>query len=227
MREVSCQIIKDLLPLYHDDVCSEESKEMVEGHLALCEHCQMELERIQADIPVLEKNRIDHTADDRVIKRIAAGWKKGREKSFIKGGIITALSITILILVYVGLFKWEIISVATDKVEISDISETADGKIVYQLDIDDGYRVNRLKYDMDKEGNFYITALRPVVKEETEPPYTLEKGYDFIDIKDQEAYRGRKIKAIYFGTPKDKKMIWKKGMELPDASEEVKERFGF
>lgn len=37
--EVNCGIIKDLLPLYVDDVCSEESKEAVAVHLSECESC--------------------------------------------------------------------------------------------------------------------------------------------------------------------------------------------
>ncbi|MCA1063928.1 zf-HC2 domain-containing protein [Rossellomorea sp. AcN35-11] len=227
MREVPCEIIEDLLPLYHDEVCSEESRKMVDEHLAGCEQCRIKLARIQTDLSLPEKEHVDHSTDDRVIEKIAATWKKGRARSFTKGVLISALSISILILAYAGLFKWNIISVASDKAEISDISETADGKIVYYLDIDDGYRVNTLKYDMDDSGNLYITALRPVVKEESLPPYTLEKGHDFIDIHDQEDFRGQEVKAIYFGTPKDKTLIWKKGMKLPEASEEVKERFGF
>jgi Putative zinc-finger len=227
MRDVPCQIIHDLLPLYHDEVCSDESREMVEEHLVHCEQCQLELERMKAELPIAEKKGIDPTMDDRLIQKIAATWKKGRKKSFMKGAIITALSITTLILVYAGLFNWDIISVAADKAEISDISKTADGKIVYYLNIDDGYSVNTLKYSMDDNGNFYITAKRPVVKKEAQPPYALEKGHDFIDVPSQEQSRGRKIKAIYFGTPKNKTLMWKKGMELPDASERVENRFGF
>ena len=34
-----CGIIKDLLPLYIDDVCTPESKETVETHLAECKNC--------------------------------------------------------------------------------------------------------------------------------------------------------------------------------------------
>ena len=36
----SCEIVKDLLPLYHDGVCSEESTAMVEQHLSECESCK-------------------------------------------------------------------------------------------------------------------------------------------------------------------------------------------
>ena len=33
MSKVSCEIVKDMLPLYYDNVCSDDSKRMVEEHL--------------------------------------------------------------------------------------------------------------------------------------------------------------------------------------------------
>lgn len=33
MKEISCDIIKDILPLYVDDVVSDDTKKMVEEHL--------------------------------------------------------------------------------------------------------------------------------------------------------------------------------------------------
>lgn len=35
-----CGIIRDLLPLYHDEVCNDESKSAVESHLSECEECR-------------------------------------------------------------------------------------------------------------------------------------------------------------------------------------------
>ena len=35
--KISCDMIQDLLPLYHDGVCSEESKKIIEEHLQICE----------------------------------------------------------------------------------------------------------------------------------------------------------------------------------------------
>ncbi|WP_226672050.1 zf-HC2 domain-containing protein [Rossellomorea aquimaris] len=227
MRDVPCEIIEDLMPLVVDDVCSEESRETVEEHLVHCKQCQLKWQRMKADLPIAEKKSIDATADDRVIKGMASTWKKGKKKSFLKGVFLSALSIAVLLLAYVGLFEWQITSVPADNAEITDVGKTEDGKIMYHLNINDGYSVNTLKYSMGDDGNFYITAKRPVVKEEAQPPFALEKGYDSIDIPDQESFRGQKIKAIYFGTPKDRTLIWKKGMDLPDASEEAKERFGF
>ena len=37
---MKCEIIRDLIPLYLDDVCSEESKKLVEDHLSECKECR-------------------------------------------------------------------------------------------------------------------------------------------------------------------------------------------
>ena len=37
---MSCDVILDLLPLYIDGCCSEESSRLVEAHLAVCEKCR-------------------------------------------------------------------------------------------------------------------------------------------------------------------------------------------
>ena len=35
-----CSLIQDLLPLYHDGVCSEESNKIIEAHLSECSSCK-------------------------------------------------------------------------------------------------------------------------------------------------------------------------------------------
>jgi len=40
MNNKECDIIKDLLPSYVDNICSEASKEWIEAHLAECEECR-------------------------------------------------------------------------------------------------------------------------------------------------------------------------------------------
>lgn len=43
---ISCEVCRDLLPLYVDGVCSAESCALVEEHLARCGACRMEYERM-------------------------------------------------------------------------------------------------------------------------------------------------------------------------------------
>lgn len=49
--KMSCEIIEDLLPLYADNVCSEQSRQAVEAHLRECSACRALMEGTQA-IPV-------------------------------------------------------------------------------------------------------------------------------------------------------------------------------
>jgi len=43
----SCDMVKDLLPLYHDEVCSEASRQIVEEHLEECEACKNIWQKMQ------------------------------------------------------------------------------------------------------------------------------------------------------------------------------------
>ena len=47
MKKITCEIIKDILPLYVDDVVSADTRTMVEEHLAECESCKKEAEAMR------------------------------------------------------------------------------------------------------------------------------------------------------------------------------------
>lgn len=47
----SCEMADDLLPLYVDGSCSEDSRTALEEHLAGCPSCRAKLERMQKGIP--------------------------------------------------------------------------------------------------------------------------------------------------------------------------------
>lgn len=51
----TCNIIHDLLPLYVEDMVTEETKQMIEEHLVTCKHCKEELHKLNftLDIPIL------------------------------------------------------------------------------------------------------------------------------------------------------------------------------
>ena len=40
MAKIPCEIIRDLLPLYQDDICSEKSRNAIEEHIKECEIVQ-------------------------------------------------------------------------------------------------------------------------------------------------------------------------------------------
>ncbi|MGN0637436.1 MAG: zf-HC2 domain-containing protein [Huintestinicola sp.] len=53
--KTDCDIIRDLLPLYSDKVCSESSRRLVEEHCARCEECSEQLLAMSAELPREEK----------------------------------------------------------------------------------------------------------------------------------------------------------------------------
>ena len=52
MREISCDVIRDILPLYASDVVSADTKELILEHLETCPECRHELELLQKDITI-------------------------------------------------------------------------------------------------------------------------------------------------------------------------------
>ena len=48
---LSCTVIRDLLPLYAEDLLREENRKLVEDHLASCQACQKELEAMREPAP--------------------------------------------------------------------------------------------------------------------------------------------------------------------------------
>ena len=41
--KITCDIVRDLMPLYVDDVCSDDSRKLIEDHINHCSKCQNEL----------------------------------------------------------------------------------------------------------------------------------------------------------------------------------------
>lgn len=84
----NCEVIKDLIPLYADDVCSAESKKMVENHLKNCNECKEILETIKKDEK--SKNSIE--------KETMTSFYKTIKKRKIKAVIISLIVFIIVVL---------------------------------------------------------------------------------------------------------------------------------
>ena len=93
----NCEIIKDLIPLYVDEVCSPESRAAVEAHLGECASCSGLYEKMKKDVitPVLESD-----ADSAV----AYQQKRIRRRGFAVGTVIAGIfMIPILVCLIVDL----------------------------------------------------------------------------------------------------------------------------
>ena len=85
MMDISCEIVRDLLPLYHDGVCSPESRAAVEEHLKNCPACRAELEKFGGG------SKEENMDEAKLIAGTAKAWKKNKAAAFFKGAMIVAL----------------------------------------------------------------------------------------------------------------------------------------
>ena len=70
MSKISCNIIRDVLPLYVDDVVSEDTRSMVAEHMAQCEPCRKKCEEMQCCVSI----PMDTGANP--LKKFKKAWKR-------------------------------------------------------------------------------------------------------------------------------------------------------
>ena len=93
MREIKCSIIQDVLPLYIDEVVSQDTKEMIEDHLVKCEKCQNEYEVMKRELFIPVENKVS------IFKKINKKWRNKK----VRISIISVLATTIILF---GLFAY-------------------------------------------------------------------------------------------------------------------------
>ena len=95
---ISCEIVKDLLPLYQEDVCSTESKELVENHLIECATCReltakMKNDELDDALKAEKTSILTHCIQ-----------KVNRVSKFLSIGCTTLITIPIVTGVFMGIF---------------------------------------------------------------------------------------------------------------------------
>ncbi len=83
---ISCNIIRDLLPLYAEDLASPESRELVGNHLCRCQDCTREYEALKAPAPIPAEAESQSLAH--IKKSIRRRWRLS-----VLAAVLTVLSI--------------------------------------------------------------------------------------------------------------------------------------
>lgn len=95
--KTDCNIIRDLLPLYADEVCSEASRQLVDEHLAECADCTDVLKKIR-------ENEIESGLKEERNEIISAQAKKFRTRSATIGSTIAGIfAVPILVCLIINL----------------------------------------------------------------------------------------------------------------------------
>lgn len=97
MNKENCSLIKDLLPLYIDDLCSNESTEIIKNHLETCSECKKEYEQITSQPEI----KVVNDTSTELIKGVDKMFKKDKKKAIIK-----TISVFLVIFIFIGAFAF-------------------------------------------------------------------------------------------------------------------------
>ncbi|MBE5934425.1 MAG: zf-HC2 domain-containing protein [Lachnospiraceae bacterium] len=197
---LKCEIVRDLLPLYVDNLTCEVTNKEIEKHLGECEECKgvenmMRNELINEQKVVLEKE-VDYLKKVKVVNK---------KKNIITIGISALIIISICIALFINTY------VIGEEVKNEEV-------FVYKMDIkdnkvnvvfntgDDGIKIT--KFDAEEENGVVnikvFTAPRLVVKKSDDCLVEYKEEFDCT------------IKKVYF----DKFLIYENGEDIiPIASE--------
>lgn len=101
--KLPCGLVEDMLPLYHDGVCSEESAVLMEAHLAHCDSCSQKLTMLQQELEL----PVQSAEDKKPLEKLRRSWQKNKRR-YLMRGICLALSVMIvLLLISLGVWYFE------------------------------------------------------------------------------------------------------------------------
>lgn len=195
---LSCDVIQDLLPLYVDKACSEDSTGLVEEHMAECESCRLTYDAMKTDgkTEELVKSEEFRNRQTDSVKRVKKKWSRSK-KIFLTLGIIIGvglLYIFIRIAMVFGIVSLLMLDSATTKVQVYDDVAKYSEYI--------GEDCN-MEYGKPRTGQFvvfpeqitpqmYVQDFQYVYYNPWDPQYV---SYLTVEYKDTEAY-GKELKRL-------------------------------
>lgn len=204
MEKISCNVIRDLLPLYCDDICSPESLALIKNHLETCPECSALLEKMKTECHLSQEIEQEH---EEVIKDMAATWKKSIFKSFLKGFLAAILACLLLASAYWGLSRWVLITVPYTDVQATILNVT-DTHVEICLETTDGKKIRESSMEFAEDGTYYITLKRGVISPNNGNinNYSGTHGVP-RNITNDDGVSMQMIKLCY-GTPEKNVVIW-------------------
>ena len=204
MEKITCDVIRDLLPLYCDGVCSRDSRELVREHLEDCRECRGLLQKMRQECVLPGE---EEQAHETVVRDMAVSWKKGLRRSFLKGALIMLCACAVLVGGWVALTHLVMAQVPADRVEIAVVSVTEE-TVEVSLKTNDGKKVSGSSYRVTADGRYYIILERGILAEENGGGENWEGTLTISREKKLESGEKVPVTEIYYGTGKDSVLIW-------------------
>lgn len=119
---LSCDVIQDLLPLYVDRACSEDSTGLVEEHMSECENCRQTYDAMRTEGKTEELVNSEEFQKQQTdsVKKVKKKWSWSKKIFLVLGIVIGAglLYILIKIGLVLGIVGFVLFDSATTKVQV-------------------------------------------------------------------------------------------------------------
>ncbi len=129
MKQVECDVIKDLLPSYIDKVSSDTTNNLVEQHLKKCKDCATKLKEMNEEIDIKplynQKEQIDYLK----------GYRKNKIMTIIFVIILTIDIIVASVIAYYYVLKHVDIFLHVEDIEIGTRTDELMGEEYFTIDI--------------------------------------------------------------------------------------------
>lgn len=235
-----CGVIRDLMILYEDDVCSEESRELVQEHIKDCDGCRKAYEQASGPFPPVTASPEEENKEDaRFIKTL----RKYRKKVTL----LNTLIVSFFLLVTGALIKifWTefldsgFFSVPAEDIRITELYQLAGGDIYCTLKVPklinpptlgaleisdrtskkhEGYYELHFQYPLsvDEEKYLYCDTISLIF------PASVSGGFYSYPESDS-TYS---CTSIYYEgkNKKDRLTIWEEGQKLEKAPEQIEKK---
>ncbi|MFJ7730764.1 zf-HC2 domain-containing protein [Lysinibacillus sp. NPDC097231] len=119
MKDIKCTVIQDLLPLYVDEVVSDDTKSLVNEHLLTCEDCRNEYEQMKGTLYVPIENKAT------LFSQLKKRWNR-KKWLLIFGSVLTTTLIGFALFSFIFHYEKPIPYTA----DLFELEETADGTLV-------------------------------------------------------------------------------------------------
>ena len=243
-----CAIVQDLLVLYEDDCLQEESRKMVEDHIAECQECRWVYEASEKmqDIQVQTQTE----SDLQIQKSASQTMKKIKRRTTLKAVIGIVLIVAVIIGGHVFCnhitdsewgYSEMLYGIASDDVEVAQLYQLAGGDIYCVLkssksigiqsmtglqdpaELSDQNEDQTLEYRM-RGRTFWETVSVPEM-EIKQSTIIFPVRLEGISEETKQEYTCYAKQVVFYGkTMSDKKVIWNEGQDIAKAPDEIEYR---
>lgn len=246
MAKIPCEIIRDLLPLYRDDICSEKSRNAIEEHIKECESCRTYLKKMDCEIPIEadetggmdEEWKVFREFSEKISKRL-------NRRSVMAGGLILLICMMLMVILSSDAVQsYHLSRIAAKDIKTEEVYQLKDGRLY--VHVKSKRRITGLSYpqtgtDTDTNtaaGKDAVGAVREpkntatyeISMDSSINPFarmmyiTSKEAAYVIPFEDGQIVteNGTKVSEFdYIGRSGEKKILWQENDEVKQAPERI------